>query len=114
MLELPLARSPSPDVAFAWGSRSTTSDRSPASARQARPQETPSSSATAGSWGRPGAVEGARLRGDVGGGGAVPAPPAAPLPLPGRGPLRPPPVPGRDPLRALHRHALATGALPRT
>src|SRR5437016_845578 len=29
------------------------------------------------------------------------------------GPLRPPPVPGRDPLRALHRHALAPGALPR-
>jgi len=28
-------------------------------------------------------------------------------------PLRPPPVPGGDPLRALHRHALAAGALPR-
>src|SRR5262249_5526230 len=35
MLELPFARSPRPEVAFAWGSRSTTSARSPASARQA-------------------------------------------------------------------------------
>ena len=32
---MPLARSPSPEVAFACGSRSMTSARSPASARQA-------------------------------------------------------------------------------
>ena len=32
---VPFARSPSPEVAFAWGSRSMTSARSPASARQA-------------------------------------------------------------------------------
>src|SRR4030095_11572486 len=35
------------------------------------------------------------------------------LPPPGPRPLQPPPVPGGDPLRALHRHALAAGALPR-
>src|SRR5581483_310266 len=34
-VEVPFARMPSPDVAFACGSRSTTSARSPASARQA-------------------------------------------------------------------------------
>src|SRR5213078_2167158 len=33
--EVPFARSPSPEVAFACGSRSTTRVRSPASARQA-------------------------------------------------------------------------------
>src|SRR5436190_17441061 len=39
--------------------------------------------------------------------------PAPPFPLPGPIALQPPPVPGGDPLRALHRHALAAGALPR-
>src|SRR4029453_19626374 len=39
--------------------------------------------------------------------------PPRPSPLPGPPPPTPPPVPGGDPLRALHRHALAAGALPR-
>src|SRR5438874_8138040 len=87
--------------------------RDPRPAGEALAHENLISSSTSEASGTLGALEVARLRCDVGAAGADPDRPAAPLPLPGPGPLRPPPVPGRDPLRALHRHALAPGALPR-
>src|SRR5439155_8848593 len=87
--------------------------RDPRTAGEALPHEKLICSSTSEASGTLGAVEVARLRSNVGTAGADPDRPAAPLSLPGPGPLWPPPVPGGDPLRALHRHALAAGALPR-
>src|SRR5438067_7674656 len=87
--------------------------RDPCLAGEALAYENLICSSTSEACGTLGAVEVARLRCDVGAAGADPDRPAAPLSLSGPGPLRPPPVPGGDPLRALHRHALAAGALPR-
>src|SRR5439155_23411539 len=75
--------------------------------------ETLTRSSTSEASGTLGAVEVARLRSNLGAAGADPERPAPPFPLPGPIALQPPPVPGGDPLRALHRHALAAGALPR-
>src|SRR5947207_4095520 len=88
-------------------------EQGPGLGRRGPAHEKLTCSSTSEAAGTLGAVEVARLRSDVGTAGADPDRPAPPLPLPGQGPLRPPPVPGGDPLRALHRHSLAAGPLPR-
>src|SRR6266516_7980388 len=68
---------------------------------------------TSASCGTLGAVAVACVRCDVGAVVVAPGGSAASLSLPGPRSLRPARVSGRDPVRALHRHALVAGALPR-